>query len=126
VSDQDGSLYRITVGATAQETQVKRLDVAIGMAHGLLFAFDSLYVVVNGRAAQGSGLYRVRDTNGDDQFDDVKLLRKIEGGGEHGPHAVVLSPDGKSLVVIGGNHTKIPNPETSRVPRNWQEDQLLP
>jgi glucose/arabinose dehydrogenase len=39
---------------------------------------------------------------------------------------VVLGPDGKSLFVVGGNHTKIPNPESSRVPRNWQEDQLLP
>lgn len=126
VSDQDGSLYRIDVGPTAQDTRVERLSVGIGMAHGLLFAFDSLYVVVNGSAAQGSGLYRVRDTNGDDQFDEVKLLRKIEGGGEHGPHAVVLSPDGKSLYVSGGNHTKLPNPEASRVPRNWQEDQLLP
>ena len=126
VSDQDGALYRITVGATAQDTQVQKLDVAIGMAHGLLFAFDSLYVVVNGGAAQGSGLYRVRDTNGDDQFDEVKLLRKIEGGGEHGPHAVALGPDGKSLFVVGGNHTKIPKPESSRVPLNWEEDQLLP
>lgn len=126
VSDQSGSLYRVTVGPTAKDTQVEKLEVDIGMAHGLLFAFDSLYVVVNGGAAQGSGLYRVRDTNGDDQFDEVKLLRKIEGGGEHGPHAVVLSPDGKSLFISGGNHTKIPEPEVSRVPRNWEEDQLLP
>ena len=126
VSDQYGSLYRVTPGADAVATKVEKLGVDIGAAQGLLYAFDSLYVMVNGRAAEGSGLYRVQDTNGDDQFDSVKLLRKINGAGEHGPHAILLSPDGQSLYVCGGNHTDIPNPETSRVPRNWQEDQLLP
>jgi len=126
VSDQYGSLYRVTPGADQASTKVEKLSVDIGAAQGLLYAFDSLYVMVNGDAAEGSGLYRVQDTDGDDQFDSVKLLRKINGSGEHGPHAIVLSPDGKSLYVCGGNHTDIPNPETSRVPRHWQEDQLLP
>jgi putative heme-binding domain-containing protein len=126
VSDQYGSLYRVTPGSDAATTKIEKLPVDIGEAHGLLCAFDSLYVMVNGNAAQGSGLYRVRDTDGDDQYDEVKLLRKIAGAGEHGPHAIVLSPDGKSLYVCGGNHTDLPNPEESRVPRNWQEDQLLP
>ncbi len=126
VSDQYGSLYRVTPGSDADSTRVEKLTINIGEAQGLLYAFDSLYVMVNGKAAEGSGLYRVRDTNGDDQYDEVKLLRKIEGGGEHGPHAIVLSPDGKSLYVCAGNHTKLPNPEASRLPRNWQEDHLLP
>ena len=125
VSDQYGSLYRVTPGADATSTKVEKLSVNIGAAQGLLCAFDSLYVMVNGNAAKGSGLYRVQDTDGDDQFDSVKLLRKISGGGEHGLHAILLSPDGKSLYVCGGNHTNIPDPETSRVPRHWQEDQLL-
>ncbi|MBI1313607.1 c-type cytochrome [bacterium] len=124
-SDQYGKLYRIDVteeGANG-EVAVEEIPVNLGMAQGLLWAFDSLYVMVNGK---GSGLYRVRDTDGDDQLDDVKLLREIKGGGEHGPHAVVLSPDGQSLYICGGNHTDIPDPETSRLPRNWDEDQLLP
>jgi len=126
VSDQYGSLYRVTPGTSADDTKVEELAVDIGQAQGLLYAFDSLYVMVNGGAAQGAGLYRVRDTDGDDQFDSVQLLRKIEGGGEHGPHAIVLGPDGKSLYICAGNHTQIPDPESSRVPRNWDEDQLLP
>ena len=131
VSDQDGALYRVTIptadkSGKSQKIAVERLAIEIGQAQGLLYAANSLYVVVNGRAAQGSGLYRVRDTDGDDQLDEIKLLRLIKGGGEHGPHAVLLAPDGKSLYVCGGNHTKIPDPETSKVPRNWQEDQLLP
>ena len=31
--------------------------------------------------------------------------RDLRGGGEHGPHALRLSPDGKSILVVCGNHT---------------------
>lgn len=128
-SDQYGSLYRITpakIGSKVNDTQVKKLDVDMGMAHGLLYAFDSLYAVVNGGKERPSGLYRLKDTNGDDQFDEVKFLREIKGAGEHGPHAIILSPDKKSLYIAAGNHTDLPKPEKSLVPRNWDEDLLLP
>ena len=106
VSEQGGSLYRITpppLGGDAAETHVQRLQAPIGAAHGLLYAFDSLYVMVN--AGDKSGLYRLRDTNGDDEFDEMKQLYKLSNGGEHGVHAVILSPNGKSLYVCAGNHT---------------------
>lgn len=128
-SDQYGALYRMTPPPIGSDDapEVEKLSAKIGMAQGMLCAFDSLYVVVNGRPENNpAGLYRLKDTNGDDQYDEVKLLREFKGGGEHGPHAVILSPDGKSLYTCGGNHTEIPNPETSRVPTNWGEDQLLP
>ncbi len=126
VSDQHGPLYRVTPGKSATDTKVERLKLDIGAAQGLLYAFDSLYVVVNGKAAKGSGLYRVRDMNGDDQFDDVELLQPFIDAGEHGPHAVILSPDGKSLYLCAGNHTRPPEFTASRVPRLWQEDHVLP
>jgi glucose/arabinose dehydrogenase len=54
-------------------------------------------------------------------------LRRIQGGGEHGPHAIVLSPDGQSLYIASGNHTKLPDGmEYSRIPRHWDEDQIVP
>ena len=131
VSDQYGKLYRVTPpapGTTGTEAPpvVEPIDVEIGEAHGLLWAFDSLYVVVNGAGKFKSGLYRVRDTNGDDQLDQVELLREIRGGGEHGPHAVVPSPDGKSLFLVAGNATRPMELDGSLVPRNYEEDQLLP
>jgi len=127
VSDQYGALYRVTPGKDAASTKVEKLDLPIGQAQGLLCAFDALYIVVNGNAAQGSGLYKATDTNGDDQYDDLKLLKKFEGGGEHGPHAVRLGPDGKSLWVIAGNHTKPPQGLREDSPfRNYAEDLLLP
>ena len=126
VSDQYGKLYRIVpppIGSNGP-IQHEPIDVPVGKAHGLLYAFDSLYVMVNEDASRG--LYRVRDTNGDDRFDEVKLLRKLEGGGEHGVHAILLAPDGKALYVVCGNMTKLTEFNTSRVPLDWSEDHLLP
>ncbi|MCA9058788.1 MAG: c-type cytochrome [Planctomycetaceae bacterium] len=128
VSDQYGKLYRVTPPgiAGATEIQIEPIIVDIGMAQGLLFAFDSLYVMVNGTVPEKQGLYRVTDTNADDQFDTVEFLRKLDGGGEHGPHAVILAPDGKSLYVCAGNHTNPTTFDTSLVPPIYAEDHLLP
>ena len=127
-SDQaDKGLFRITPGPIGSEepTRVERLDVKMTAAQGLLHAFGSLYVSVNG--GPGSGLYRLRDTNNDDQYDEVTKLKAFQGGGEHGPHALRLSPDGKSIYIVAGNHTKPPEDfNASRLPSNWDEDLLLP
>ena len=128
VSDQGGPLYRIHPPAigTDAATRVEKIPVDIGEAQGLLWAFDSLYVVTNGRK-YANALYRVRDTDGDGELDKVEELRKFQGGGgEHGPHAVLLAPDGKSLRVVCGNQTRLTQFDKSRVPTVWGEDHLLP
>ena len=106
-----------------------RLDLNIGAAQGLLCAFDSLYVmsygIPKGKFQCEPGLYRVQDTNGDDQYDKVEHLQRIVGGGEHGAHAIVLSPDKKSLFICAGNMTKLPPLSGSRQPQVWQEDQVI-
>ncbi|QDU98071.1 family 16 glycoside hydrolase [Lignipirellula cremea] len=129
VSDQYGSLYRVTpppIGVQ-QEPKIEKIDVPIGDAQGLLWAFDSLYVVVNTGGNYDSGVYRVRDTDGDDVLDQVETLRKLTGGAaEHGPHAVLLAPDGKGLYIVCGNKTDLTKVDASRVPQVWDEDLLLP
>ncbi|NIP95277.1 MAG: heme-binding protein, partial [Akkermansiaceae bacterium] len=118
-------IWRVTLG---EEPKVEKVPVEMSGAHGLLWAFDRLYVCINegNHGGHGAGLYYLTDTDGDDRLDKVHTLRKLEGRGEHGPHAVVLSPDGNSLFVVGGNHTRPPKPETYAVPSNYAEDQLLP
>ena len=124
--DQYGSLYRVTL-ADGKKEKVEKIDVATGRAQGILYAFDSLYVTVHPNKTQPSGLYRIRDTNGDDQYDSFEMLRPFTGRtGEHGPHALILSPDKKSIYICAGNHSDLPEISSSRVPQNWQEDQVLP
>jgi len=126
-SDQYGGLYRLTIpaiGSGSTKPSVEKLKfgkgvdtLGIGNAHGMLYAFNSLYVMVNARATparpatpaaganpqqrafsqgyapRGSGLYRVQDLDGDDQFDKITLMKEFKGEGEHGPHSIILSPD---------------------------------
>jgi putative heme-binding domain-containing protein len=125
-SDQYGRLYRVTPGADAAATKVEPLLAKIGRAQGLLYAFDSLYVMAHAGDDQPAGLYRLQDTDGDDQYDQVELILPLEGGGEHGPHAIVLAPDGKSLYVCAGNHTKPPVFQSTALPATWDEDQVIP
>jgi putative heme-binding domain-containing protein len=124
-ADQNGKLYRLTPPAPGGSAvaEPEPIGVNVAGAHGLLCAFDSLYVMVNERGTHG--LYRVRDSDGDDRYDEVKLLRAISGGGEHGMHSIVLSPDGKSLFVVCGNSTNLTSVDRSRVPLTWGEDNLI-
>lgn len=138
-SDQYGGLYRLkipAIGAGSTAPTVEKLVInkdtsdKMGYAHGLLYAFNSLYVMVNNRPSKQfprtSGLYRLQDTDGDDQFDKVTMMKELKGEGEHGPHSIVLSPDKQSLYVCSGNHTDVPQMDAYRLPSNWKEDNLFP
>jgi putative heme-binding domain-containing protein len=123
-ADQYGKLYELTpppVDNFATPLGVRALGVEIEGAQGLCYAFDSLYVMATGR-----GLMRVTDSDGDGVPDAPELIVAVDGAGEHGPHGVVVAPDGKSLLFTAGNHTPLPALDFSRVPEVWAEDQLLP
>lgn len=123
-SAQGGGLFRIAPAAVAgQATAIERVPVELVGAQGLVWWRDSLYAVGNGR---GSGLYRLTDSDGDDRLDHVERLQTLDGDGEHGPHAVAVAPDGEHLLVLCGNHTKLPPLAASRVDTDWAEDRLLP
>jgi putative heme-binding domain-containing protein len=129
-SDQYGALYRITppaIGGHPQDTKIEKINLPIGAAQGMAFVKGAIYLQVNGDEFQGRGLYKVSDTNGDDTFDKVDLIRGYtERAGEHGPHYVVPGPDGESIYVIVGNQTPLTGFTKNRVPAVWQEDLLLP
>ena len=150
-SDQYGAMYRMEIPKIGSDTsekvkieklvfdseKVRNVDgtkpkVEMGYAQGLVWAFNSLYIVVNHKGdsnfAKTSGFYRLQDTDNDDQFDKITLLQSLVGHEEHGPHSVKLAPDGKSFYVIAGNVTKMPPMTGYRLPENqigiW--DNLLP
>jgi putative heme-binding domain-containing protein len=133
--DQRGSIYQFTMPdkqKVLDKSMVKELDLPIGHAHGLLWAFNSLYVAVNKNwnnndKVPGSGIYRITDQSGDGNLDHVDTLLVLDGAGEHGPHNFALSPDGKHLYFLAGNHVAIPDvvKQNSRLPTNWDEDNLF-
>ena len=81
-SDQFGGLYRFpapSVGQPLQAKDIEKVPAKIRAANGLLWAFDALYVGVNDyERKMESGLYRVTDSNGDDQLDKVEKLRGMK------------------------------------------------
>lgn len=133
-AQHEAGLYRITppaIGDASAETRVEKLGGAaarVGWSHGLLHAFGSLYVVVaEGNNSAKTGLHRLRDTNGDGEFDRGELLIELRGGGEHGPHGLVIGPDGKSLYLMGGNGTALPPEVKVRRPVATEGiDRLMP
>ncbi len=143
-SDQYGALYRLEVPAIGSEVLTPKMEklkirngeqvadsiIQMGYAQGLLYAFNSLYVMVNHQGNEefekSSGLYRLQDTDNDDQYDKITLLKLLNGSGEHGSHSIKPSPDGKSLYVIAGNHTDLPEMDAYRLPNVWKDDNLFP
>jgi putative heme-binding domain-containing protein len=129
-SDQYGGLYRFTppaAGEPLDPAKIQKLPVDIRAVNGMIWAFDALYVGVNDYEKKiDSGLYRISDSDGDDELDKVELLRAMEARGDHGVHALLLAPDKKSLILVTGNGTKPTEFSSSRVPPVWGEDHLLP
>ena len=131
VSDQFGGLYRITppaAGRPVDIASVEKVPAAIRAVNGMVWSEGALYVGVNDyERKMTSGLYRISDSNGDDQLDMVELLRAVNSRSDHGVHAVVPTADGEGFFLITGNNTAPPElADTSPVPQIWGEDHLLP
>ena len=132
VSDQDDKgVFRVTLPTGDADIKVESLPGfpyepvdwgkrKVGGAYGFLYAFDSLYM------ANMRGFYRIRDTDGDDQFDEFTLLKKLDMGYEHSAHSIIQTADGKGLYLVSGNFTRVPKGTTSMQPPVWQEDTLHP
>ncbi|MGH7944484.1 MAG: heme-binding protein [Opitutaceae bacterium] len=130
-SDQYGGLYRFPApppGQPLDPAKVEKVPVEIRAVNGMLWAFGALYVGVNDYEDKiPSGLYRLTDSDGDDQLDKAELLRALKARGDHGVHAVLPTPDGRGLYLVCGNGTKPASfAATSQVPPIWGEDHLLP
>jgi putative heme-binding domain-containing protein len=133
ISPQDGQpLLRVTM----KDGKLEKMEpielksdegknIRYGSAMGLLYAYDALYM--SGAGPQGLGLYRITDSDNNDQFDKIELLNKFENAaGEHGSHALALGPEGK-IYYMHGNFVKVPGDISPNSPhKNYADDVLLP
>jgi putative heme-binding domain-containing protein len=120
-------LLRLTLDKSGAVAKKDFIAKPLYDAQGMVWANGALWVVVNKYSTRfESGLYKITDAGGNDQFENIQLIKRLAGGGEHGPHAVELGPDG-NLWVMAGNHTKVPDGLSPDSPhRNWAEDHVLP
>lgn len=135
VSDQDDKgVFRVTLADDQDPKSVIQVESLEGFPYepvawgkrtvagalGFLHAFDSLYM------SSMKGFYRIRDTDGDDTYDEFTLLKKLAPGWEHSAHTIIKTEDGKGLYLISGNHSRLPKGVTHLQPNVWGKDSLLP
>lgn len=131
VGREDKGLLRMTLPempknklageAAAKAIKAETINDTLLECRGILFVGKDLYANAN----NSKGLYRLRDTNGDDTLDEVKLLRELPGDVGHGRNDLTLGPDGK-LYLIFGNDVRYPTDAAPTSPyRNFAQDRLL-
>ena len=99
------------------------VDDSLEECRGLLWAHDALYANAN----DSKGFFRLRDTTGDDHFDEKRILLATSGGVGHGRNHLRLGPNGHIYLIHGNNPWLNESDESPYSPYiNWEEDQLIP
>ncbi|HEY3898829.1 MAG TPA: hypothetical protein VGM54_09465 [Chthoniobacter sp.] len=129
-AERKDPISRLTI-KDGQVEKAEILKIPLSEVMGMLFAFDSLYINGRGNAPDGHevfGLWRCRSTHGDDDYDQIELLREWKGGGgDHGAHAILLNPDKKHLNIVCGNFVDVPDDILPTSPhRHYADDLVLP
>jgi putative heme-binding domain-containing protein len=89
--------------------RVELINTNLVECRGLLYAHGALYAHAN----NSKMLVRLRDTDGDDQFDEQKELLRTEGGVGHGRNHLRLGPDGMIYLIVGDDVAMPPTPAPS-------------
>lgn len=122
IAREDHGLLRLAPAGNGP-IRVETINTNLLECRGLLFAHGALYANAN----NSKGLYRLRDLDGDDQFEDIQLLKATPGGVGHGRNQLALGPDGM-IYSIHGDDVGLPRDGVgSNSPmRHYAEDRLLP
>ncbi|HVC95562.1 MAG TPA: c-type cytochrome [Pirellulales bacterium] len=124
VAREDKGLLRMTLPTDRDdETLVETIDDTLEECRGVLCAYGDLYVNAN----NSKGYYRLRDSDGDDRYDQTERLMFTQGGVGHGRNDLALGPDGL-IYLMHGNNVRLPGeilPGASPL-AHYGEDRLLP
>lgn len=114
---------RLTFDDEQQIQSFERIENSFKHCRGVLFAHNSLYV-----SATNSNVFcRLRDTNGDGQFDEQTVLASLDYRSRygHGSNQIKLGPDGM-IYLVNGNDVTFPEQVSSNSPyRGARNDKLL-
>lgn len=105
IAKEKQGLLRLTLPASnGGPVRVEPIDNGLAECRGLLFAHGALYAMANNDRA----LFRLRDTDGDDRYDEVTRLATFEGGLGHGRNQITLGPDGLIYGIFGDSVAEPP------------------
>jgi putative heme-binding domain-containing protein len=104
IAREDQGLLRLTLATDDDPQTLETINDSLKECRGLLYAHGSLYANAN----NSKGLYRLSDTDSDDQFDEVTLMREFPGGVGHGRNDLALGPDGL-IYSIHGDAVDVPD-----------------
>lgn len=126
-SREKGSLVKLIDenGDGIPEKVIEYCD-KIKNCQGLLPLNGDIYAV--GEGPDGTGFYRISDTDKDGVGETLTTLIKFKGKiQEHGPHAALLGPDGLIYLMIG-NHSSVDGAvsPTSPMRRYYEGDLVQP
>lgn len=121
IAREQRGLLRFTLGPANVE-KVEVINDTLLECRGLLYAHGSLFVNAN----NSRELYRLRDADGDDQFEEDLLLLKTAGGVGHGRNQLTLGPDGLIYIVHGNDVELTPRVDPASPLRQLGEDALVP
>jgi len=113
VAMEKKGLLRMTLAADRLSVaNVEVINDTLPEVRGLVFGHGALYANVNTHNQKTSGfqagLYRLRDTDGDDRFDEVKLVGPSTRSGGHGRNDITLGPDGM-IYMMHGDSVSVPD-----------------
>lgn len=110
IAREQRGLLRLTLSDNGREVvSVEVVDDTLRECRGLAWKDGALFANANNT----KGLYRLRDTDGDDRFDEILLVQTTEGGVGHGRNDLAVGPDG-SLNAIHGDDIGVPGGATRR------------
>lgn len=108
--EQKGIL-RLTLSAQGdQVVAVETINDTLEECRGLVWSGDTLYAHANNNKA----LYTLRDTDGDDRLDEVKLIQSTVGGVGHGRND--LTSHDEAIHLITGDDIAVPATSPRRAP----------
>ena len=104
IAREDQGLLRFVLDKHGKAVEhIETINSDLKECRGLLYAHGTLYASAN----NSKGLYRLRDADGDGQFEEVLLVREFPGGVGHGRNDLALGPDG-SIYSIHGDSVDLP------------------
>ena len=115
---------RLSLNSDQDDIPFERINDSLRHCRGVLHAHASLYVC----ATDSNGFYRLRDTTGDDRYDDLQLLKAMDYRSRygHGTNQAILGPD-QMIYIVNGNDVAFPEGISPNSPyRDPRNDWLVP